>query len=108
MYCRGLVAEKLNGEHEETMSDYAHPEMLASKQWATDHLNDPRVRFVEVGFGADAYHSGHIPETVYWAWNGNVLRAGRRAILGRADPENLLSYKHAAKINRSHQVRVQE
>ncbi|MCA0453924.1 MAG: sulfurtransferase [Chloroflexi bacterium] len=73
------------------MSDYAHPEMLASPEWAAVHLNDPKVRFVEVGFSADAYNSGHIPGAVYWAWNGNVLQVGNRDILDKAGLETQLS-----------------
>lgn len=73
------------------MSGYAHPEMLATTQWDVEHLNDPKVRFVEVGFSADAYNSGHIPGAVYWAWNGNVLQAGSRDILDKAGLETQLS-----------------
>lgn len=73
------------------MSDYAHPEMLATTRWATDHLNDPNVRFIEVGWNSVDYDSGHIPRAVYWVWNGNVLQAGNRDILAKADLENQLS-----------------
>lgn len=73
------------------MSDYAHPEMLASTQWAADHLNDSKVHFVEVGFSADAYNSGHIPGAVYWAWIGNILQADSRDILDKAGLETQLS-----------------
>lgn len=73
------------------MSGYAHPEMLASIQWGADHLNDPKVRFVEVGFSSAAYNTGHIPGAVYWAWNGNVLQAGSRDILDKAGLETQLS-----------------
>jgi thiosulfate/3-mercaptopyruvate sulfurtransferase len=73
------------------MSGYAHPEMLASTQWAADHLNDSKVRFVEVGFSSAAYDSGHVPGAVYWAWNGNVLQAGSRDILDKAGLETQLS-----------------
>ena len=30
------------------MTDYKHPEVLVTTQWAADHLNDPKVRLVEV------------------------------------------------------------
>lgn len=73
------------------MSDYAHPEMLASTEWAAEHLNDPKVRFVEVGFSADAYNSGHIPGAVCWAWNGNVLQVANRDILDKEGVETQLS-----------------
>lgn len=73
------------------MSGYAHPEMLVSTQWAADHLNDPKVRFVEVGFSSAAYDSGHMPGAVYWAWNGNVLQVRSRDILDSAGLETQLS-----------------
>ncbi|HRQ41563.1 MAG TPA: sulfurtransferase [Chloroflexota bacterium] len=73
------------------MSDYAYPEMLASPQWAADHLNDPNVRFVEAGFNPAAYDSGHIPGAVYWCWNGDILQAGSRDILSKTAVEALLS-----------------
>lgn len=73
------------------MSDYTHPEMLASTQWADEHLNDPKVRFVEVGSNFAAYDSGHIPGAVYWSWAGNVLQAGSRDILDKVAAETLLS-----------------
>ena len=49
------------------MSDYSHPESLASTQWAADHLADPAVRFVEASWGDGEYRSGHIPGAVYWS-----------------------------------------
>ncbi|MCK6578372.1 MAG: sulfurtransferase [Anaerolineae bacterium] len=73
------------------MSDYAHPERIAGTQWAADHLDGPNVRFVEVGFSADAYVSGHIPGAVYWSWNGSVLQAGSRDILDKAGLETQLA-----------------
>jgi hypothetical protein len=43
------------------MSDYAHPESLASTQWVADHLADPAIRFVEVVWG-DSFdrHAGRV------------------------------------------------
>lgn len=73
------------------MSDYTHPEILTTTQWTAEHLNDPKVCFVEVGFSAEVYNSGHIPEALYWAWNGNVLQEDSRDILGKAGLETQLS-----------------
>lgn len=73
------------------MSDYAYPEMLASPEWAAEHLNDPNVRFVEVGFSPAAYDSGHLPGSIYWNWNGDILQAGSRDILDKAAVEALFS-----------------
>src|SRR5271154_3142230 len=42
------------------MTDYQHPEVLVTTQWAADHLNDPKVRLVEVDVDTTAYDQGHI------------------------------------------------
>ena len=43
------------------MAEYLHPEVLVSTQWAAEHLNDPRVRLIEVELDTAAYDQGHIP-----------------------------------------------
>lgn len=73
------------------MTKHDHPEMLASTEWAADHLMDPKVRFVEVGFNSTTYDSGHIPGAVYWVWIGDILQTGNRDILSKSSFENLLS-----------------
>jgi thiosulfate/3-mercaptopyruvate sulfurtransferase len=39
----------------------AHPEMIVSAQWLSDHLNDPKVVVLHVGDKRSEYDSGHIP-----------------------------------------------
>jgi thiosulfate/3-mercaptopyruvate sulfurtransferase len=60
------------------MSDYEHPEVLVSTHWAAEHLNDPKVRLVEVDVDTTAYVQGHIPGAVGWNWQtqlqDNILR----------------------------------
>lgn len=73
------------------MTEYAYPDMVACPQWAADHLHDPSLRFVEVGFNSTTYDSGHLPGAVYWNWNGDILQAGSRDILGKTAVETLLS-----------------
>ena len=29
-------------------TDYAHPEVLVDTKWVADHLNDPKVKIIEV------------------------------------------------------------
>ena len=31
------------------MTEYVHPEVLVSTDWVAQHLNDPKVRIVEIG-----------------------------------------------------------
>src|SRR5208282_3211519 len=42
------------------ISEYAHPEVLVSTEWAASHLNDPKIRLVEVDVDTSAYERGHI------------------------------------------------
>ncbi len=54
------------------MNNYANPKSLVTTQWMFEHLDDPKVRIVEViwdsqiAYGWDAYAAGHIPGTVAW------------------------------------------
>src|SRR2546429_525214 len=43
------------------MSDYKHPEVLVSTDWAAHNLKFPNLRFVEADVGTTAYDQGHIP-----------------------------------------------
>src|SRR5438093_10645999 len=52
---------------------YAHPEVLVSTEWVQEHLNDPKVRIVEVDYDPTAnYQLGHIPGAVNIAWSQAV------------------------------------
>lgn len=48
------------------MSSYAHPEALVDTEWVADHLNDSKIRLLEVGWGTSEYESGHIPGAIGW------------------------------------------
>lgn len=79
------------------MSDYAHPESLASTQWAVDHLSDAQVRFVEIVLGASllfgraAYDGKHIPGAVAWDFQKDLQDPARGDILDKTGLEALLS-----------------
>src|SRR4051812_4389754 len=58
---------------------YAHPEVLVSTGWVAEHLNDPKVKVVEVDVEPEkGYEVGHIPGSIGWNWqtdlNDRVLR----------------------------------
>ena len=40
---------------------YAHPEVLVSTDWVQEHLEDPKVRVLEVDEDILLYDTGHIP-----------------------------------------------
>lgn len=73
------------------MADYAHPEVLVSTNWVADHLNDPRIRLVEVDVDTSAYDEGHIPGAVGWNWQTQLQDGVRRDLLDKQAWEALLS-----------------
>jgi thiosulfate/3-mercaptopyruvate sulfurtransferase len=72
------------------MSDYKHPEVLVTTQWAADHLNDPKVRLVEVDVDTTAYDQGHIPGAVGWNWQSQLQDNIRRDLIDKSALEKLL------------------
>ncbi len=73
------------------MNGYAHPEVLVDTQWVADHLNDPKVRLVEVDVDTTAYDSGHIAGAVGWNWRTDTQQPIRRDIPDKAGVEDLMS-----------------
>jgi thiosulfate/3-mercaptopyruvate sulfurtransferase len=70
--------------------DYAHPEVLVDTSWVAEHLNDPRVRVVEVDVDTTAYQQGHVPGAVGWNWTTQLCDTRVREIAPRAVFEELL------------------
>ncbi len=74
-----------------SLLNYAHPEVLAETQWVAEHLNDPKVRLVEVDINVTAYSSGHIPGAVFWNGFGSIMRPDFRFNFDKAAVEELLA-----------------
>jgi thiosulfate/3-mercaptopyruvate sulfurtransferase len=72
------------------MAEYKHPEVLVSTQWAAEHLQDPKVRFVEVDVDTSAYDQGHLPGAVGWNWQSQLQDNIRRDLIDKAALEALL------------------
>ncbi|MGH9747125.1 MAG: sulfurtransferase [Candidatus Acidiferrales bacterium] len=72
------------------MSEYKHPEVLVSTEWAAGHLNDPKVRLIEVDVDTTAYDQGHIPGAVGWNWQTQLQDNVRRDLIDKAALEALL------------------
>jgi thiosulfate/3-mercaptopyruvate sulfurtransferase len=75
------------------MAGYANPEALVETEWLAEHLDDPKVRVIEVDEDTTAYDKGHIPGAVGWNWNTDlhapvgrdyIDQAGLQALLRRA------------------------
>ena len=72
------------------MTDYKHPEVLVSTEWAAGHLNDPKIRLIEVDVDTTAYDQGHIPGAVGWNWQTQLQDNIRRDLIDKATLESLL------------------
>src|SRR5438034_11391612 len=71
-------ASHLRERGEMKMTEYKHPEVLVSTEWAAQNLNAPNTRFVEVDVDTTAYDQGHIPGAVGWNWQTQLQDNIRR------------------------------
>jgi len=74
-------------------TDYAHPEVLVDTQWVADHLNDPKVKIVEVDVDTSAYDTGHITGAIGLDWRKDLQARPIRDLLSKDKLEALLSSK---------------
>ena len=51
---------------------YAHPEVLVSTDWVSQHLDDPKVRLIESNEDLLLYDTGHIPGAVKVDWTNDL------------------------------------
>ena len=92
------------------MAEYAHPEVLVTTQWVADHLNDPKVRLVEVDVDTSAYDQGHIAGAVGWNWQTQLQDNVRRDLIDKAALEKLARRRghfdghHACPLRRQQQL----
>jgi thiosulfate/3-mercaptopyruvate sulfurtransferase len=69
---------------------YAHPEALVNTQWVQEHLNDPKIRIVEVDYDPTAnYTLGHIPGAVLFDWRKDLNHPLQRDIPTKEQIEQL-------------------
>ena len=69
---------------------YADTDSLVEAPWAEAHLNDPKVRFVEVDVDTSAYQEAHLPGAIGWDWSKELCDQLTRDILSRESLEALL------------------
>ncbi len=70
---------------------YAHPEAIVDADWVQAHLNDPKVRLIEVDVDTKAYDEGHISGAVGVNWQKELQDQVVRAPLSKEQFEALLS-----------------
>jgi thiosulfate/3-mercaptopyruvate sulfurtransferase len=73
------------------MTDYANPDVLVSTDWLQEHLEDPRVRIIEVDEDTAAYEKGHIRSAIAWNWTTDLHTKVGRDYLDQEGFSGLLS-----------------
>ena len=73
------------------MSNYAHPEILVDTQWLSEHLNDEKVRIVEVATNPQAIPNEVIPGAVMWNPFIDLMLPNFTVNFEKANIEKLLS-----------------
>ncbi len=58
--------------------------------WAREHLDDPKVRLVEVDVDTGAYETGHLPGAVGFNWVTQLTDTVKRDLVSREDLQALL------------------
>jgi thiosulfate/3-mercaptopyruvate sulfurtransferase len=69
---------------------YARPDTIVSTDWVSEHLDDPKIRIVEVDVDTSAYQQGHICCAIGWNWNTQLCDTEVRDIIPREKLEALL------------------
>ncbi len=66
------------------------PAALVSTDWAREHLDDPKVRFLEVDVDTDAYDTGHLPGATGINWKSQLTDPVVRDLVSREELQSLL------------------
>lgn len=72
------------------MSSFANPNAVVDTKWAAEHLQDPKIRILEVSVDATAFDQGHIPGAVALNWFRDLEEHPVRNIASREKIEHLL------------------
>jgi thiosulfate/3-mercaptopyruvate sulfurtransferase len=72
------------------MATTSSSEVVVTTDWVAAHLQDPKVRFVEVDVDTTAYSQGHVPNAVGWNWTTQLADPVVRDILPKDKLEALL------------------
>src|SRR5215213_499183 len=80
---------------------YAHPDALVSTDWLASHLDDPKIRIVEVDVDTTSYAKGHVRNAIGWNWQTDLNDRVRRDII---DPRSFAELCRRAGISPSDTV----
>ncbi len=70
--------------------EYAHPEVLVDTDFVARHLDDTKIRLVEVDVDTTAFDSGHIRGAIGWNWQRETQDQVRRDLLDQVAFEDLM------------------
>jgi thiosulfate/3-mercaptopyruvate sulfurtransferase len=79
------------------MAYYSHPEALVSTDWVAEHLNDPKVKLVEVDVDTTSYEKGHIKGAIGWNWQTQLQDRVQRDVV---DPRTFAELCRRGGINK--------
>jgi thiosulfate/3-mercaptopyruvate sulfurtransferase len=65
-------------------------DVLVDVDFAREHLDDPKVRFVEVDVDTSAYDTGHLPGAVAFNWTSQLNDPVKRDLVSREELQALL------------------
>lgn len=74
----------------QTSAPASQQTVLVSTDWVAQHLNDASLRIVEVDVDTTAYHEGHVPNALGWAWDTQLCDTLRRDIIPKDKFEQLM------------------
>jgi thiosulfate/3-mercaptopyruvate sulfurtransferase len=77
-------------------TNYAQPDALVSIGWVLEHLNDPKVKLVEVDVDTTSYDKGHIKNAIGWNWQTQLQDRVTRNVV---DPRSFAELCRRAGIN---------
>jgi thiosulfate/3-mercaptopyruvate sulfurtransferase len=77
-------------------TNYAQPDALVSTGWMAEHLNDPKVKLVEVDVDTSSYDKGHIKNAIGWNWQTQLQDRVTRNVV---DPRTFAELCRRAGIN---------
>jgi thiosulfate/3-mercaptopyruvate sulfurtransferase len=73
-----------------SVADATASTALVTTAWARDHLDDPKVRFLEVDVDTDAYDTGHLPGATGINWKSQLTDPVMRDLVSREELQSLL------------------
>jgi len=77
-------------------TNYAQPDALVSIGWVIEHLNDPKVKLIEVDVDTTSYEKGHIKGAIGWNWQTQLQDRLTRNVV---DPRSFAELCRRAGIN---------